>query len=213
MPSLRLYDAPFAPNPRRVRMFLAEKGIPLSGGPIEHVSMNLVEGAQHSAEYRKKSPLGHVPCLELPDGECLTESRAICSFLEAEFPEPNLMGRDGRDRARVEMWDRRVELMVAMPLMMWVRHCAPALAKVETRQNAELGGWYAARAQEFCGWLDQHLGATEWVAGDRFTIADITAVAGFDFAKMMKWRPAPELANLARWRAAFDARPAGKVGP
>lgn len=210
---LRLYDAPFAPNPRRVRMFLAEKNVPLADGPIEHVSVNLVEGAHRGPDFRAKSPLAQVPCLEFPDGECLTESRAICVALEDAFPEPNLMGRDGRERARIEMWDRRAEFLLALPLMLWVRHCSPALAKVETAQNAAVGDWNAERAQKFCHWLDRHFKDHEWFAGDRFSIADITAIAGLDFAKLMKWRPDPALEHLARWRKAFDARPAGQVGP
>ncbi len=204
---MKLYTAPYAPNPRRVMMFLAEKDVL----DIEVVQMDLPGGEHRSEEFRKKSPLAQVPTLELDDGRTLTESRAICTYIEALHPEPNLMGRDAFERAFVEMWDRRMELMFSMPLMAWVRHGNPALAAIERNQSAEVASFNQGQAMRMAKWLDKELASRAWVAGDRFTIADITAACGMDFAKMMRWRPGENLPNLRRWREAFGARAAGKV--
>jgi glutathione S-transferase len=206
---MKLYSAPYAPNPRRVTMFIAEKGIT----DIEIVPISLVGGEHRSESFRAKSPLAQLPTLELDDGRTLTESRAICGYLEALYPEPNLFGVDPFERASIEMWDRRAEYMFAMPLMMWVRHGSPALAAVEKNQNAEIAAWYQAQAMRMAAWFDRELGNRPWIAGDRFTNADITAACGIDFAKMMKWRPGEDLANLKRWREAFALHPAGSAPP
>ncbi|PZO46649.1 MAG: glutathione S-transferase [Alphaproteobacteria bacterium] len=204
---MKLYIAPYAPNPRRVMMFLAEKDI----SDIEIVSLNLQEGEHRTDEFRAKSPLSQIPTLELDDGRTLTESRAICSYLEAMQPEPNLMGRDAFERAFIEMWDRRMELLFSMPLMMWVRHGNPVLAAVERNQNAEVATYNQGQAMRMAKWLNDELASRPWIAGDRFTIADITAACGVDFAKMMRWRPGEDLPHLKRWRDAFSARAAGQV--
>lgn len=204
---MKLYIAPYAPNPRRVMMFLAEKGV----SDIEIVTLNLQEGEHRTDAFKKKSPLSQIPTLELDDGRTLTESRAICSYIEALHPEPNLMGRDAFERAFVEMWDRRMELLFSMPLMMWVRHGNPVLAAVERDQNAEVASYNQGQAMRMAKWLDSELATRPWIAGERFTIADITACCGVDFAKMNRWRPGDDLPNLKRWREAFAARAAGKV--
>ena len=204
---MKLYVAPYAPNPRRVTMFIAEKAI----SDIEVVTLNLQAGEHRTEEFRKKSPLAQIPTLELDDGRCLTESRAICQYLEALHPEPNLMGRDAFERAFIEMWDRRMELMFSMPLMMWVRHGNPVLAMLERNQNPDVAALNQAQAMRMAKWLNDELAGRSWIAGDRFTIADITAACGMDFAKMMKWRPGEELPNLQRWRDRFAERAAGQV--
>jgi glutathione S-transferase len=204
---MRLYTAPYAPNPRRVMMFLAEKGVT----DIEIVSLDLTKGEHRSEEFRAKSPLAQIPTLELDDGRTLTESRAICTYIEALHPEPNLMGRDAYERAFIEMWDRRMELMFSVPLMMWVRHGNPALAALERNQNAEVAGYNQGQAMRMARWLNEELADRAWIAGERFTIADVTAACGMDFAKMMRWRPGDDLPHLKRWREAFGARAAGKV--
>jgi glutathione S-transferase len=109
------------------------------------------------------------------------------------------------------MWDRRAELMFAMPLMLWVRHGSPLLAAVEKNQNAEVARWYEAQAMKMAKWLDSELAARPWIAGESFSNADITAACGVDFAKMMRWRPGEDLPNLKRWREAIAERPAGKT--
>jgi glutathione S-transferase len=204
---MKLYVAPYAPNPRRVAMFLAEKDI----GDIDIVSLNLQEGEHRTDAFRKKSPLSQIPTLELDDGRTLTESRAICSYIEAMQPEPNLMGRDAFERAFIEMWDRRMELLFSVPLMMWVRHGNPVLGAVERNQNAEVASYKQGQAMRMAKWLNDELATRPWIAGERFTIADITAACGVDFAKMMRWRPGDDLPHLKRWRENFSARAAGQV--
>lgn len=204
---MKLYSAPYAPNPRRVTMFMAEKGIT----DVEIVQIDLPKGDHRAADFRAKSPLSQVPTLELDDGRSITESRAICGYLEALYPEPNLLGADAFERAHIEMWDRRIELLFAMPLMVWVRHGNPVLAAIEKNQNAELAAYNEKQAMRMAKWLDGELGARPWIAGERFTNADVTAACGVDFAKMMKWRPGDDLPNLKRWRAALGERAAGKV--
>lgn len=207
---MKLWLAPYAPNPRRVTMFLAEKGI---GEEIEKTVLALPEGEQRQDAFREKSPLGQVPCLELGDGRILTESRAICTYLESLYPEPNLMGRDGFERAEIEMWDRRAELMFSMPLMLWVRHGSPLLGKVELNQNAAVADYYRDGAMRMAVWFDGLLKARPFIAGDRFTNADITVLAGMDFAKMMRWRPGEELPHLKAWRERMAERPCGQTPP
>ena len=204
---MKLYIAPYAPNPRRVMMFLAEKDI----GDIEIVTLNLQEGEHRTDAFRAKSPLSQIPTLELDDGRTLTESRAICGYIEAMQPEPNLMGRDAFERAFIEMWDRRMELLFSMPLMMWVRHGNPVLGAVERNQNAEVATYNQGQAMRMAKWLNSELATRQWIAGDRFTIADITAACGVDFAKMMRWRPGDDLPHLKRWRETFGNRAAGNV--
>lgn len=204
---MKLYIAPYAPNPRRATMVLAEKGVT----DIELVQVDLPKGEHREAAFRAKSPLAQVPTLELDDGRTLTESRAICLYLESLYPEPNLFGRDAFERAEIEMWDRRMELGFAMPLMMWVRHGSPLLAAVEKDQTPEMAAFYERAAMRMAKWLDGELASRAWIAGERFTIADITAACGMDFAKMMRWRPGEDLPNLKRWREALGERPAGKT--
>jgi glutathione S-transferase len=204
---MKLYIAPYAPNPRRVVMFLAEKGVT----DIELVTLDLQAGTHREDAFRAKSPLSQVPTLELDDGRTLTESRAICTYLESLYPDPNLMGANAFERAEIEMWDRRAELMLAMPMMMWVRHGSPLLARVEREQAPGVAEYYEKQAMRMANWFDRELANRPWIAGDRFTIADITAACGMDFAKMMRWRPNDDLPNLKRWREAFAERPSGKT--
>ncbi|MDB5450027.1 MAG: glutathione S-transferase [Phenylobacterium sp.] len=124
---MKLYDTPLAPNPRRVRWFMAEKGIE----DIEVVRLNLMEGDHRQPEYLAKTGLPNVPALELDDGTCITESLAICRYLESRYPEPNLFGRTPQETAVIEMWTRRAEMLVATPLMIGVRHSHPAMAALE----------------------------------------------------------------------------------
>lgn len=204
---MKLYMAPYAPNPRRVSMFLAEKGIT----DIAIELLDLPAGQHRTPEYRAKSPLSHVPALELDDGTCLTESRAICLYLESLYPEPNLFGQDAKERALIEMWDRRIELGLALPFMMWVRHGHPGLSAVEKNQCPEMAAWYENSGKRMAAWLNERLASHTWIMGERFSNADITAAAGMDFAKMLKWRPGEDLPHLAAWRARFGERPAGKA--
>lgn len=202
---MRLHRTPRAPNPRRVTMFIAEKGI----GGIEPVDVDLSAHAHREPGFVARSPYSKVPLLELDDGRVLTESRAIQTFLESRFPEPNLMGRDGEERAFVEEADRQVELYLFFPLAMWVRHTHPGLAMLEQPQLPDYAASQAGRGREAAAVLDQMLATREWIAGDRYTVADITAFCALEFARgLAKWRPADDgLARLQSWRDRVASRP------
>lgn len=204
---MKIYDTPLAPNPRRVRWVMAEKGIT----DVEVITLNLMEGQHKTPDYLAKAGLANVPMLEMDDGTCVTESIAICRYLESRYPEPNLFGRTPEEVAVIEMWLRRAEMMVATPLMIGVRHTHPAMGALEQQVPAvgehSLQG--SARALKV---LDRQLEGRDWLAADRLTIADIVAFIGLDFGRMIKFRPPEDLRNLARWAEAMRARPAARAG-
>ena len=202
---MKIYDSQTAPNPRRVRIFLAEKGIQV---PYEQV--DIVKADNRSAEFRRKNPLGTLPVLELDDGSCIAESVAICRYFEETHPQPPLMGTDARDRAVVEMWQRRMELELFGPITQVFRNGHPFFAG-RVPQVPEWGETCRTAAEARMGWLDTVLAEREFVAGDRFTIADITALCGIDFGRVSKIRIQPEHTHLARWHAAVSARPSAKA--
>ncbi|MFC3070795.1 glutathione S-transferase family protein [Phenylobacterium soli] len=204
---MKLYDTPLAPNPRRVRWFMAEKGIT----DIEIVSLNLIKGEHKTPDYLERAGLPNVPALELDDGTTITESIAICRYLESKYPEPNLFGRTPEETAVIEMWMRRAEMMVATPLMMGVRHTHPALAALE-QQNPVIGDYNKEAGLRALKLLDRRLGESEWLAGERITIADIVAFIGLDFGRLIKLAPPPELKNVCRWADVMRARPAAAAG-
>ncbi|HEX5377149.1 MAG TPA: glutathione S-transferase [Phenylobacterium sp.] len=203
---MKLYDTPRAPNPRRVRWCMAEKGVE----DIEIVQMNLMEGAHKQPDYLAKAGLPALPALELDDGVTITESLAICRYLESRYPEPNLFGRTPEETAVIEMWTRRAEMLVAIPLMLGVRHLHPAMAALET-QDAAVGAYNRDQGLRALTVLDRRLGETEWLAGDRLTIADIVAFIGIDFTRMLRLAIPEELTGVQRWAAVMRARPAAKV--
>jgi glutathione S-transferase len=198
---MKIYDSQTAPNPRRVRIFLAEKGVDV---PYEQV--DIVKADNRSAEFRRKNPLGTLPVLELDDGTCIAESVAICRYFEETHPQPPLMGTDARDRAVVEMWQRRMELEVFVPITQVFRNGHPFFAG-RIPQVAEYGEVCRKAAEARLAWLDTVLAEREFIAGERFTIADITALCGIDFGRVSKIRIQPEHTHLARWHAAVSARP------
>ena len=206
---MKLHIAPRAPNPRRVQMFIAEKGI--TG--IEQVSVDLNAGEHKGAAFRAKSPLAKVPALELDDGRVLSESRAICSYLEGLQPEPNLMGRSYDEHAFIEMADRRVELYLFYVLANCIRHTHPGLAVLEQPQIPEFGRSQGEKGRDVARWLDAELARQPFVAGERFTIADITAFCALEFARgLMKFRPGDEgLVHLQAWRDRIAERPSASV--
>jgi glutathione S-transferase len=204
---MKLYDTPFAPNPRRVRWVMAEKGV----DDLETVSVDLMKGEHKLPAYLDKAGLPQLPALELDDGTVVTESIAICRYLESRYPEPNLFGRTPEETAVIEMWLRRAEFLVATPTMLWVRHTAPALAVLET-QDAAFAEHQRREAMQGLKVLDERLRGREWLACDRITIADIAAFVGLDFARLIRFRPPEELAELGRWAEAMRARPAAKAG-
>lgn len=204
---MKLYDAPFAPNPRRVRWVMAEKGI----DDIEIVAVDLMKGEHKQPDFLGKAGLAQLPALELDDGTVVTESIAICRYLESRYPQPNLFGRTPEEAAHVEMWLRRAEMMAATPMMLWVRHAAPPLAVLEA-QNPTVAAHQQAEALKGLEFLNARLADHDWLAADRLTIADVVAFVGLDFGRLIRFRPPAELAHLTRWAAAMRERPAAKAG-
>jgi glutathione S-transferase len=205
---MKLYVSPRAPNPRRVLMFLVEKNI--NGLELINIDLNAQEHKQ--AAYLAKSPLARVPALELDDGRVLTKTRAICTYMEGLHPEPNLMGRTAEERAFIEMADRRMEWYLMLPLGNAIRHTHPGLAPLEQPQFPEFGQSQLVKAKETAVWLDTELQRQAWVAGDRFTIADITAFCTVEFGKLMRFKPAEEgLHALQAWRDKVAAMPCAKA--
>ena len=204
---MKLYDSYRAPNPRRVRWFMAEKGI----DDIEVVNLNVFEGEHRKPDYLAKAGLPNVPALEMDDGTCITESVAICRYLESVYPEPNMFGRDPKETAVIEMWTRRVEMLVSTPLMLTVRHSHPALAALE-KQVPEVAETNRRGAERALKVLERRLGESEFIAADRVTMADILAATAIDFSRMAKFSVPEEFANVRRWYEAMMARDAAKAG-
>ena len=205
---MKLYTSHRAPNPRRVRWVMAEKGVE----DVELVELDIMAGEHRTPEYRARVGVPHVPALELKDGATISESIAICRYLESVYPEPNLFGRDASEQAVIEMWTRRCEFYLANPIMLNVRHSHPALAALEATQVPQVAEYNRVAAEKFMRTLDRRLAEHEFIASDRFTIADVVAVVGLDFARLIKYRPPEEFTHLARWLEASRARPAAKAG-
>ena len=209
---MKLYIAPRAPNPRRVQMFLVEKGIDPSAQGIELVHVDLNAQEHKSEAFRAKSPLARIPALEFDDGRVLTETRAICTWLEGAYPEPNLMGADATERAFIEMADRRVEWYFMLPIGNCVRHTHPGLAPLEQPQFPEFGRSQGEKMRETAVWLDGELQCQPWIAGERFTIADITAFCALEFARLMRFQAGEQgLPALQAWRDRMAQRPSARV--
>ena len=205
---MKLYTSHRAPNPRRVRWVMAEKSIT----DVEMVEIDIMTGEHRKPEYRDKVGVPHLPALELDDGMTISESVAICRYLEALYPEPNMFGGDACEQAVVEMWTRRCEFYLSNPIMLNVRHSHPALAALEATQIPQVADYNRVSAERFMKTLDRHLAEHEFIALDRFTIADVVAVVGLDFARMVRYRPPAEFENLHRWFDACRERPAAKAG-
>jgi glutathione S-transferase len=203
---VKVYDAAIAPNPRRVRWVMAEKGI----ADIEVVPVSIADAEHKQPAYLAKAGLPNLPMLEMDDGTAITESIAICRYLESRYPEPNLFGRTPEETAVIEMWMRRAEMMVATPFMLGVRLTHPGFAALETPAPA-VGVWNQQVALSALRVLDRQLDGREWLAADRLTIADIVAFIGIDFARIVRLRPPEELTHVTRWTAAMRERPAAKA--
>jgi len=203
---MKLYDSGRAPNPRRTRIFLAEKGISL---PSEQVDMM---AKQHKTpEYAAINPLQRMPALVLDDGAVITESIAICRYFEALQPEPPLFGVGAEDIARVEMWNRRCELNLMFPVAHVFRHTHPAMKELEVPQVPEWGEANRPRVAEFLEILDKQLQSHPFVAGERFSVADISAMVAVDFMKPSKLAVPENLENVRRWHAEVSARPSARA--
>ena len=200
---MKLYVADYAPNPRRVRWVMNEKGI----SDIEIVTLDIMKLEHRGHAVVERSGASGLPVLELDDGSVIAESVAIGRYLESLYPEPNLLGRDAREIADIEMWTRRIEQNLATPLMLGVRMKLPALAVLET-PNEAAADYFLGHATAFAVRLDAHLAAKTYICADRLTIADIAAVCAYDFARIIRYRPDKALKNLARWLDAIRDRPA-----
>jgi glutathione S-transferase len=202
---MKLYNDKLAPNPRRVRIFLAEKGIDV---PTEDIA--IMKGEHKTPEHRARNAFAQLPVLELDDGTFISESVAICRYFEEENPSPPLMGATPKEKALVEMWQRQVEFNLFMPVAMTFRHTHPAMGALET-QIVPWGELNKERAQKSLQWLDQSLAGKDFVTGRHFSIADITAMCAIDFGRIWRFAIPAELENAKRWYAAVSARPSAKA--
>jgi len=203
---MKLYDGGRAPNPRRVRVFLAEKGLNV---PTEQVDLGGLQ--QKTDAYTAINPLQRVPALVLDDGTVIAESIAICRYFEALHPDPPLFGRGALDVALIEMWNRRVELHLLLPMSFVFRHLHPAMKEMEVPQVPDWGEANKPRVLAFLELLDRELKDRAHIAGADYSVADITAMIAVDFMRVMKLSPPDTLANLKRWHAAVAARPSAKA--
>jgi len=209
---MKLYDYTRAPNPRRVRIFAAEKGIEL-----EKVEVDLGTAQQLQDDYKAINPRVSVPALELDDGTVICESVAICRYLDETQPEPPLFGTGALEKAMVEMWHRRVELEGLGPISEAVRNSVAFFAgraiagPHDFEQIPELAERAMQRTDIFYDMLDARLAESPFVAGEHFTIADISALCGIDFARVIKKRVGDDRPNLQRWHETVSARPSAKA--
>lgn len=205
---MKLYTYAGAPNPRRVHIYLAEKGLTL---PFERV--DIMTRANRTPEFLANvNPMGGLPVLALDDGTHLAESVAICRYFEALHPEPSLFGRTPAEIGRIDMWNRRIEMNFMMPVgLAWV-HGSPLTARVVKRQLPEMAEQARALVASAFAFLDAELAKHSFIAGDAYSMADILALTTFDFAgQLNQLHPAPEQKNLLRWHAEVSARPSAKA--
>ncbi|MBJ2155193.1 glutathione S-transferase family protein [Variovorax sp. IB41] len=203
-----LYDCATAPSPRRARILLAEKGI-----AHETVQVDLVRGEQLGEAYRAINPQCTVPALRTEEDGLLTDNAAIAAWLEAQYPEPPLMGRTPAEKAEIASWNWRIEFEGLLPIAEALRNGSPAMADralpgpVNYAQIPELAQRGLARVQHFFQTLNDRLAGREFIATDRFSLADITAVVAVDFARVVRIKPGEQHPELVRWRAAMAERP------
>ena len=202
---MKLYDHPLAPNPRRVRVFLAEKGI-----EIPRITVDIMKGEQRSPQFTALNPRQAVPVLELDDGTVIAESIAICRYFEELRPEPPL-GCSTLERAHVEMWQRRIELGLMATIGHFFRHSHPLMAKVEVPQIASWAEANRARALKFVPTLEQQLADKPFVCGESFTVADITGLVALDFMKLADIPLPDESPHVRRWHERLAARPSASA--
>lgn len=202
---MKIYETRTAPNPRRVRMFLAEKGV-----DMEYVQLDLQKGENLTAEMRAKNPLGKVPILELDDGTCIAESDAICTYFENTVPEPALMGTDAKSKAIISMWQRQVEMALLLQVGMCFQH-STGYFKDRMVPVAEYGKQAGINAAKYLNILERRLELNTYIAGEDFSIADITALCAIDFARVVDIRLSDEHTNIRRWYDLVSQRPSAKA--
>lgn len=203
---MKLFDGGRAPNPRRVKVFLAEKGITV---PVEQVDLGKL--AHKSPAFTAINPVQRVPALQLDDGTIITESIAICRYFEQLHPEPALFGKGAKDMAMVEMWERRIEFHLLGPVSHVFRNSHPAMAAMEVPQVPAWAEANKPRVLEFLAILDGELKNRKFIAGDSYSVADITGLVSIDFMKPAKIAVPDTLANVRRWHAEVSARPSAQA--
>ena len=203
-----LYDCATAPSPRRARIFLTEKGV-----AFDTVQIDLREAEQMGAAFRAINPQCTVPALRTEEGAVLTDNAAIAAYLEAQFPQPPLLGVSALDKAEIASWNWRIEFEGLMAIAEALRNSAPAMTNralpgpVDYPQIPELAARGLARVQQFITMLDARLEGRNFIAANQFSVADITAVVAVDFARVLRIKPGEQHANLRRWREAMGLRP------
>jgi glutathione S-transferase len=202
---MKIYDTKTAPSPRRVRIFLAEKNI-----PMEYVQVDLQKGENISPQMRAKNPVGKIPILELDDGTCISEGASICLYFEELYPDINLLGNDPLEKANIDMWHRQVELYFFGQVGMCFQHTT-GYFKDRMTPVKEYGDVAGKNAIDFLKVLEKRLSESEFIAADRFTIADITAMCAIDFARVVSIKMTDEQTNLKRWYKAVSSRPSAKA--
>jgi glutathione S-transferase len=203
---MKIIETRTAPNPRRVRIFLAEKGIEV---PFEE--RDLMKGALRTQDFTQLNWFQRVPVLILDDGSAISETVAICRYFEELNPQPALFGTGAVGRAMVEMWNRRMELGLLIGVQFAFRHLHPAMAHLEVPQIAAWGEANKPKVLELLGFLDKELATRPFIAGDTLSIADITTLCAVDFMKPARIQRPPELKNLERWHQEMSARPSAKA--
>ena len=203
---MKLYDGGRAPNPRRVRIFLAEKGLNV---PLEPVDMGALGHREEAVSSR--NPLQRLPVLELDDGTVLTETIAICRYFEELHPVPVLFGTGALGRAKVEMWQRRMEFNLFTPVAQAFRHIHPAMKEWEVPQVPEWGEANKPKAVEFLRLLDKELAGREFIAGDSYSVADITGLVAVDFMKPARIQLPDDCEHVLRWYKAVSGRPSASA--
>jgi glutathione S-transferase len=199
---MKLYDFPHAPNPRRVRVFLAEKGI-----EVPRVTVDIMKGEQRTPQFTALNPRQAVPLLELDDGTVITESIAICRYFEETQPRPPLFGTSTLARAQTEMWQRRIEFGLMAAIGNFFQHSHPLMASVQVPQIAAWAETSRARALKFLPTLERQLADKPFVCGDTFTVADITGLVSLDFMKFAGIALPDDVPHVRRWHEALAARP------
>ena len=199
---MKLYNSNLAPSPRRVRIFLAEKAV-----SIPFVEVDLAKLEHKTAEFSGLNPFETIPILELDDGTRIAETIAICRYIEAQWPEPNLFGSTVLEQATIEMWQRQLEWRLLFPIAQVVRHSHPKMAAMECPQIPDWAAVNRPKALHAMAIVDETLRDRPFIAGDRFTVADITGLVALDFAKSARIAIPPELVHLNRWHETLKARP------
>ena len=203
---MKIYETKTAPNPRRVRMFLAEKGIT----DIEFIHVDIEKGENLTPEFKLKNPMGKIPVLELDDGTCINETIAICRYFEESYPETPLMGITAIEKAKIEMWQRWVEFYFLMPTGMCFQHTS-GYFKDRMDPIKEWGEDCGKNVKKFMHFLNKHLEHNEFLVGDTFSIADMTALCTIDFNRVNKIKIEEEQIHLKRWYNVISSRASAKA--